>query len=71
MFYYIKYDVTINVKIAMGMWFRIPITSILGISGLSPSKQEEVNLSICLIPSPIASINIQLAARFFIPSGEP
>ncbi len=47
------------------------MTSIHGISGLSISKREEVSLSICLTPSPMASINMQLAAKFFMPSGEP
>ncbi len=48
----------------------MPMTSVHGISGRFDNNCESVILSICLIDSPIASINIQLAARFFIPSGE-
>ena len=40
------------------------------ISERSVSNLPSMILSICLTPSPMASMSIQLAARFFIPSGE-
>lgn len=69
-FDHIPDHVIVNVKIPMGMRLRMPITARQGISGRDGSNCCCVFSSIFLMPSPIASINMQSAVSVLTPSGD-